>query len=118
MKKEDVVSPQVLADKLALAGYKRQTMIAEVGDFAVRGDIVDVYSTNGTAYRINFFDELVEDVKVIDVDTMLSSNDVESVRFCPTSDVILSEKDYDNARERLDFTVTSSTLARQKKNCP
>lgn len=78
-------------------------MIAEVGDFAVRGDIVDVYSTNGTAYRINFFDELVEDVKVIDVDTMLSSNDVESVRFCPTSDVILSEKDYDNARERLDF---------------
>lgn len=103
VQKEDIVSPQALADKLALAGYKRQTMIAEVGDFAVRGDIVDVYSTNGTAYRINFFDELVEDVKVIDVDTMLSSNDVESVRFCPTSDVILSEKDYDNARERLDF---------------
>ena len=103
VKKEDIVSPQALADKLALAGYKRQTMIAEPGDFAVRGDIVDVYSTNGTAYRINFFDELVEDIKVIDVDTMLSSNDVESVRFCPTSDVILSAKNYDNAREGLDF---------------
>ncbi len=101
--KEDIISPQALADRLALAGYKRQTMIADAGDFAVRGDIVDVYSTNGTAYRINFFDELVEDIKVIDVETMLSSNDVESVRFAPASDVILSEKDYDDAREKLDF---------------
>lgn len=58
VQKEDIVSPQALADKLALAGYKRQTMIAEVGDFAVRGDIVDVYSTNGTAYRINFLTSL------------------------------------------------------------
>lgn len=101
--KEDLISPQAFADRLALAGYKRQTMIADAGDFAVRGDIVDVYSTNGTAYRINFFDELVEDIKVIDVETMLSSNDVESVRFAPASDVILSEKDYDDAREKLDF---------------
>lgn len=101
--KEDLISPQALADRLALAGYKRQTMIADAGDFAVRGDIVDVHSTNGTAYRINFFDELVEDIKVIDVETMLSSNDVESVRFAPASDVILSEKDYDDAREKLDF---------------
>lgn len=101
--KEDLISPQALADRLALAGYKRQTMIADAGDFAVRGDIVDVYSTNGTAYRINFFDELVEDIKVIDVETMLSSNDVESVRFAPASDVILCEKDYDDAREKLDF---------------
>lgn len=101
--KEDLISPQALADRLALAGYKRQTMIADAGDFAVRGDIVDVYSTNGTAYRINFFDELVEDIKVIDIETMLSSNDVESVRFAPASDVILSEKDYDDAREKLDF---------------
>lgn len=101
--KEDLISPQALADRFALAGYKRQTMIADAGDFAVRGDIVDVYSTNGTAYRINFFDELVEDIKVIDVETMLSSNDVESVRFAPASDVILSEKDYDDAREKLDF---------------
>ena len=101
--KEDLISPQALADRLALAGYKRQTMIADAGDFAVRGDIVDVYSTSGTAYRINFFDELVEDIKVIDVETMLSSNDVESVRFAPASDVILSEKDYDDAREKLEF---------------
>ena len=35
-------------------------MVADPGDFAVRGDIVDVCDISGTAYRINFFDELIE----------------------------------------------------------
>lgn len=101
--KEDVVSPQTLADRLTLAGYKRQSMIADPGDFAVRGDIVDVFGIDSVAYRINFFDELVEDIKVIDVESMLPSNEAESVRFAPASDVLLDESDYENALERLSF---------------
>lgn len=101
--KEDVVSPQTLADRLTLAGYKRQSMIADPGDFAVRGDIVDVFGIDSVAYRINFFDELVEDIKVIDVESMLPSNEAESVRFAPASDVLLDESDYENALERLLF---------------
>lgn len=76
-----MISPQVLADKLALAGYKRQAMVQDVGDFAVRGDIVDVCDISGVAYRINFFDELVENIKVIDVESMLASNEVQSVNL-------------------------------------
>ena len=101
--KEDVVSPQTLADRLTLAGYKRQSMIADPGDFAVRGDIVDVFGIDSVAYRINFFDELVEDIKIIDVESMLPSNEAESVRFAPASDVLLDESDYESALERLSF---------------
>lgn len=101
--KEDVVSPQTLADRLTLAGYKRQSMIADPGDFAVRGDIVDVFGIDSVAYRINFFDELVENIKVIDVESMLPSNEAESVRFAPASDVLLDESDYESALERLSF---------------
>ena len=101
--KEDVVSPQTLADRLTLAGYKRQSMIADPGDFAVRGDIVDVFGIDSVAYRINFFDELVEDIKIIDVESMLPSNEAESVRFAPASDVLLDESDYESALEKLSF---------------
>ena len=99
--KEQIISPQTLADELTAAGYKRQAMIADVGDFSVRGDIADVYGTDGVAYRINFFDELIEDIKVIDVESMLASNEVESVRFAPTSDILLDEKGYDEAIDGL-----------------
>ena len=101
LKKEDVISPQTLADKLADMGYTRQSMIADVGDFALRGDILDVYDVSGNAYRVNFFDELIEDIKLLDVDAMLSTNEVESITLSPTSDILIDEKGYDLAREGL-----------------
>lgn len=101
LKKEEVISPTTLADKLAEMGYARQSMIADVGDFAVRGDILDVYAVDGNAYRINFFDELIENIKVVDVETMSSSSEVERVFIAPTSDVLIDEKGYEKAREGL-----------------
>lgn len=99
--KEDIVSPQAVADALVLAGYKRQSMIANEGDFALRGDILDVYGIDKTAYRINFFDELVENIKVIDVESMLSSNEVQSVCFPPTSDILLDNEGCELATAQL-----------------
>lgn len=113
--KEDIISPQELADKLALAGYKRQAMIADAGDFALRGDIVDVCDVSGTAYRVNFFDELVENIKVIDVDSMLASNEVQSVRFAPASDLFLDEKGYDFAREQLSLYPENKNAQQAKE---
>ncbi len=97
VKKEDIISPQSLADKLTLAGYKRQAMVQEIGDFALRGDILDVYATDGVCYRINFFDELIEDIKVVDVESMVASNEVDGVYFAPTSDILLDNDSYDEA---------------------
>ncbi len=101
VKKEDIISPQALADKLAFAGYKRQAMVQEVGDFSLRGDILDVYAVDCVAYRINFFDELIENIKIIDVDSMLAANEVESVSFAPTSDILLDEEGCAQARDEL-----------------
>ena len=115
VKKEDVISPQQLADRLALAGYKRQAMVADPGDFAVRGDIVDVCDISGTAYRINFFDELIENIKVIDIESMLASNEVDGVRFAPTSDILLDEKGYDFAREKLSLYPENKNAQQAKE---
>lgn len=105
--KEDIISPQDVADALVLAGYKRQTMISDYGDFALRGDILDVYGIDKTAYRINFFDELVENIKIIDAESMLASNEVESVCFPPVSDILLDDDGYYHALEELDFYSNS-----------
>lgn len=115
VKKEDVISPQVLADKLALAGYKRQAMVQDAGDFAVRGDIVDVCDISGVAYRINFFDELVENIKVIDVESMLASNEVQSVNFAPASDILLDEKGYEFAKEKLSLHPENKNAQQAKE---
>lgn len=90
--REDVISPQDAADKLAAAGYMRREMAADPGEFALRGDILDVCTADG-AFRVNFFDELVESVKSLDLSSMLSVDDLDGVTVYPATDVLFSERD-------------------------
>ena len=56
IEKEGVLSPQDAADRLVAAGYARRDMISEEGEFALRGDILDIYAWGTGALRVNFFD--------------------------------------------------------------
>ncbi|MEG2273928.1 MAG: CarD family transcriptional regulator, partial [Clostridia bacterium] len=98
---EDIISPLDAAKRLANCGYTRQDMIGEIGDFALRGDILDVYSLSGAAFRINFFDELVESIKTIDPMSMLSLNTKQEVSFPPVGDIILDAETSETATKKL-----------------
>jgi transcription-repair coupling factor (superfamily II helicase) len=53
-----------LAERLALAGYERVDQAQERGQFALRGGIVDVYSTTGREpLRIELFGDEVESIR-------------------------------------------------------
>lgn len=99
--KEDIISPQTLSDRLAEAGYVRQDMVGSVGEFSVRGDIIDVYAPDKTAYRISFFDDLIEDIRIFDIESMASANEVESVVFPPLSDILADESICERAQEAM-----------------
>lgn len=99
--KEDIVSPQEVADKLVNSGYVRQESIAEIGDFSLRGDILDVYAVDGKAYRIDFFDELVEEIKVIDVEEMRSLGEVERLLVAPAGEILFDENQVENIKKKL-----------------
>lgn len=115
IEKEQVMSPIDIANRLALAGYKRQGLAQEIGDFSLRGDVLDVYDASGTAYRISFFDELVENITAIDPQSMLALNEVERVCITPTSDILLDEKSYNNALEKLSFYPQNKNAQQAKE---
>ena len=48
---------------LIKAGYKRVEVVEQVGEFALRGDLLDIFACNHSyPIRINFFDEEVESI--------------------------------------------------------
>ncbi len=56
--------------KLIELGYVRKSMIAEKGEFSIRGSIVDIFSVHSDEpYRIEFFDDEVESIRSFDVET-------------------------------------------------
>ena len=50
-----------LAKRLVKAGYTRVDKIEQMGDFSLRGDILDVFCPNGQ-YRLNFFGDFIESI--------------------------------------------------------
>ena len=98
---EQIIEPQVFADKLAKAGYTRVDAISEIGDFALRGDVLDVYSMDGKAYRIDFFDELVEEIKEINVEEMVAVRRLNGLTIPPNGEIVLDSDSATLLKEKL-----------------
>ncbi len=63
----DVIARDALIEALTAAGYLASPTAGEPGHFSVRGDVVDVWSAGLPApRRIDFFDDEVETVRVLD----------------------------------------------------
>ncbi len=71
-----------LIEWLVDAGYERRHTIEEIGQFSVRGGIVDVFSFEAESpVRIEFFGDTIESLREFDVLSQLSLRQVESVRL-------------------------------------
>ena len=76
-------------NKLVSMGYERVDLVTTPGEFAVRGDILDIYAkTQDNPYRIEVFDDRVEDIRVFDVSTQRSVNKLNSVTIYPARELI------------------------------
>lgn len=74
----------------AVNGYTRTAQVFEPGEFAVRGDIIDIFPT-GTEepLRIDLFDDEVERIRKFDVMTQRTTGELKSYRFEVMSEVVL-----------------------------
>ena len=65
----------------------------ESGTYSVRGSIIDIYPINeNCAYRIDFFDNEIEKIKKIDIETQLSTDVVKDIVIFPLYEMFY-EKD-------------------------
>ena len=73
-----------LAAELVDAGYHRTDLVADVGEFAVRGGVFDLFAAGPTgAIRLDFFGETLEAIRPFDVASQLSRGRLESASIVP-----------------------------------
>ena len=69
---------------LSKYGYQRKDYVEEVGDFAVRGSIIDIFpESNANPIRIDFFGDTVESIRVFDAITQRSVETISSITILP-----------------------------------
>lgn len=92
----DVIEYESFIEYLVSIGYKRMKEAQNFGEFAVRGDIFDVFTPNGMV-RIELFDDEVDSLRLIDEETKRSKENVNELTLEPYAEYILNQSD----RERL-----------------
>ena len=91
LKINNEINREEFINKLVKIGYKRESMVYETSDFAVRGFIIDIYPINEeNPIRIELFDDTIEKIKYFDAVTQKSIKEIEEITISPIKD------DFDN----------------------
>ena len=99
----DQVSLDQISEFLINNGYTRQANANNVGEFAVRGGIIDIVITQAgdlIGYRIDFFGKEIESIKIFDPITQISYENVKTLEILPASEVLLNQKNIENFRQQ------------------
>ncbi len=83
LKVDETVDPEELASWLADHRFERLELVEAPGDFARRGDILDVFAPGeNRPVRIEFFGDTVESIRSFDISTQRSETRLESFTIC------------------------------------
>ncbi|WP_324716285.1 transcription-repair coupling factor [Carboxydochorda subterranea] len=82
--------PAELARALTAAGYERRTKVQGPGQLSLRGDILDCLPLDRSAgVRIEWFDDVVESIRLFDVESQRSAGHLEEVVLGPAREFLL-----------------------------
>ena len=81
-------------------GYTRVSTVAERGEFAVRGGILDVFSPSvEEPVRLDFFGETLESIRSFDPETQRSLKQIQTLDFTAVSEIRLDADSISRFRE-------------------
>ncbi|MCQ2776702.1 MAG: transcription-repair coupling factor [Bacilli bacterium] len=87
---------------LVKLGYSLVSKIDQSLQFAVRGDVLDIYSVNNDyPVRIEFFDDEIESIRFFDLASQTSIKKVDEITILPASDLLLTDNEQLNAADKL-----------------
>lgn len=101
VKGEEIRREQFISH-LTSTGYYRTDLVEEIGDFSVRGDIVDLFCPfYHRPLRLEFLDETIESIRFFNPSTQRSSEPLEDVVIVPAHEILLNDSSTKRASSRL-----------------
>ncbi len=89
LKVGESISQGKLLEQLISLGYKRATMVTDMGEFSIRGDISDIYPLDKTPVRIEFWGDEIVDIRYFDNETQKSIEKLKEIEINPLYKFVL-----------------------------
>ena len=91
---DDDINIEEIALKLVKMGYKRKTLVADIGEFSIRGDIIDIYPLSENPYRLELWGDTVTDIRIFDASNQRSISKQKDINIQPIYKFILNNESY------------------------
>ena len=93
---------QKIQKTLIQSGYTKVNKVDSSLEFAVRGDILDIFSVNmDDPVRIELFGDEVESIREFDIATQSSKKQLSRIEILPGNDYLFSEEEIKGASEKI-----------------
>lgn len=100
-----------LPNKLLDMGYEAVDSVENIGEFAKRGSIIDIFSPlSEKPIRLDYFDEELDSLRNFDIITQKSDARLEKATIYPTSSFFLTKEEKDRVVARLEQELTNAKL--------
>ncbi len=83
------ITQQELLKTLIKLGYKRSTMVSDMGEFSIRGDISDIFSLHENPVRIEFWGDEIVDIRFFNNETQKSIEKIQEISIKPLYKFVL-----------------------------
>jgi transcription-repair coupling factor (superfamily II helicase) len=94
------IDRDALATMLTINGYARVDSVAEPGDYAVRGSLIDLYpSGSDQAVRLDFFGDEIETIRTFDPHDQRTTGTLDALILRPVSETPLDADSIKNFRQ-------------------
>ncbi|MEO8176416.1 MAG: transcription-repair coupling factor [Sphingomicrobium sp.] len=95
------VEREALISQLNALGYQRADAVAEAGEYAVRGSLIDLFPAGETSgLRLDFFGDEVESIRRFDPADQRSTDQAKGFTLLPASEALLTDDSIKRFRSR------------------
>lgn len=94
LKNTQSVALNDVVDALIASGYERYEQVDGVGQFSVRGGILDFFPPDSKApVRVEFWGDDIDTMSYFDVETQRRTDNIEKITISPATEVIFDDRD-------------------------
>ncbi len=110
------LDPEEWKERLVRLGYERTGQVDGMGQFSIRGGILDVFPlTEEQPVRIELWDTEVDSIRTFDLESQRSVEQLEEIAIYPAVEIVLTEEQQKKGVKRLREEVKASAQRLRKQ---
>ena len=89
LREEDEIAPETVVKRLLCAGYTRTDQVDGVGQFSLRGGILDIFPPQAAVpVRLEFWGDVIDTISVFDPETQRRTDRIPAANITPATEVL------------------------------